>query len=378
MKRVKQVVVGIVWIGASAVAPVQAEWQPLWSDDFSTPPAAWTYDGVLNETNGPLFRYDAANQRIAAEWNQTNYFAGFPNDPYLISNSWFARPLPMPLTERHSFRLRATLRIDAGSIPDTTEFYQLAVIGLYGLTHMGPDRALSDDWSGNSTLLKNASDAVEFNYFINNKSFGFNPNIGALIAGHVTNATDYVYITGSNSDAGWFHNTDMGPDTYLPTDTNLFLEVAYFGDVGKARRRLWVALYTDSARTNLLEVGGVPMYYWTQPLPGSNSFELTHAALVNYAFQNWDPVPGRGSGAWDDISVDLFDGQLLHNPIDGDALTLEWTAVSGVTYAVMSATNLISGPFNTQALVTATGGFATWSNAPNSSVEFWFVKPLNP
>lgn len=375
----KRIVVGFMMAVALASQAARAEWQSLLADDFSAPPSAWTYQGVQNATNGPLFRYDAAHQRIAAEWDQTNYFSG-AQDPYVISNSWFARPLPQPLTEQHSFRLRATLRVAGGSIPDTTEFYQLAVIGLYGLTNMGPDRALADDFAFPLVinLLRNASDAVEFNYFINNESFGFNPNIGALIAGHVTNNTDYYYVTGSGADVGWFHNTDMGADQYLPTDTDLFLEVGYFGHVGSARRRLLVALYTDAARTNLVEVNGVPMYYWTQPLSAQNSFELTHAAMVNYASSAWATPPGRGEGSWDDVAVDLFDGQLLYNPLDGGDVKLSWTAVSGLTYAVMSAPDLMAGPFTTQAVVTASAGFAGWTNAPLSSMEFWFVKPLQP
>ena len=369
-------------MGVLANVPARAEWQNLWTDDFSSPPTAWTYTGVLNATNAELFRYDADNQRIAAEWDQSNYFAGWPNDPYVISNSWFSRPLPQPLTHRHSFRLRATLRIDAGSIPDTTEFHQIAVIGLYGLTNMGPDRTLSDDFSGNNSLLKNASDAVEFNYFINNyedPEWGnFYPNISALIAGHVTDESDFVYITGNGGDVGWFNNTDMGASTYLPTETDLYLDVAYFGDVGLARRRLFVALYTDAARTNVVEVNGVPMYYWTQPLPEGESFELTHAALLNYSAAVWFGPSAKGSGAWDDVAVDLFDGQLLHNPIDGGDVVLSWTAVSGATYAVVSTPDLMAGPFTTQALVAADGGFAAWTNAPLATTEFWFVKPMDP
>ena len=362
-------------MGVLANVPARAEWQNLWTDDFSAPPAAWTYTGVLNATNAELFRYDAANQRIAAEWDQSNFFDGV-SDPYIISNSWFSRPLPQPLTHRHSFRLRATLRIAAGSIPDTTEFYQIANIGLYGLTNNGPDRTLSDDWSGNTTLLKNASDAVEFSYFIN-QGFG-GPTIPGNIAGHVTNDLDFVYVTGNFADTGWFNATTMGDGNYLPTDTDLHLELAYFGDVGVARRRLFVALYTDAARTNLVEVNGVPMYYWTQPLPDGESFELTHAALVNYAAANWGGANGAGSGAWDDVAVDLFDGQLLHNPIDGGDVVLAWTAVSGATYAVVSTPDLMAGPFTTQALVAAAGGFAAWTNAPSASTKFWFVKPMDP
>ncbi len=353
----------------------RAGWKNLMADDFSSAPTNWTYTGVLNASNEPLFRYDASNATIAAEWNQLN-FIDDQTDPFVISNSWFAHPLPQPLTDRHSFRLRATLRIDAGSIPDTTEFYQIANIGLYGLTNMGPDRTLSDDWSMNTVLLKNASDLVEFNYFINNDSFGFNPNISALIAGHVTNNTDFIYFTGSGADAPWFNNTDMGANHYLPTETNLYLELTYFGGGTHARRRLHAALYTDPARTELLTVNGVPMYYWTQPLPYGESFELTHVALVNYAAQNWFGPVGVGSGAWDDLAVDLFDGQVVTNPIEDDAVVVTWTSRAGDDYAVVATPNIMHGPFTTQAVVTAVSGFTTWTSAPGGATAFYFVNPL--
>lgn len=352
-----------------------ASWKNLVTDDFSTTPTNWTYAGVLNASNQPLFRYDAVNERIAAEWNQLNYIDDQP-DPFVISNSYFARPLPQPLSDRHSFRLRATLRLDAGSIPDTTEFYQIANIGLYGLTNMGPDRALADEWSTNSVLLKNASDLVEFNYFINNMSFGFNPNISALIAGHVTNNTDFLYFTGSGADVPWFHNTDMGPNHYLPAETNLFLELTYFGGGTHARRRLLAALYTDPGRTELLQVNGTPMYYWTQPLPHSESFELTHVAIFNYAVPNWFGPVGAGSGSWDELEVDLFDGQVVVNPIEDGTVIITWTSRIGDNYALVSTPDLLNGPFTTQAVVTAVSGFTTWTSAPGGATAFYFVNPL--
>lgn len=352
-----------------------ASWKNLLADDFSNLPTNWTYTGVLNATNAPLFRYDALGEQIAAEWNQLNYFSDL-SDPYIISNSFYSRALPQPLTDRHSFRLRATLRIDAGSIPDTTEFYQIANIGLYGLTNMGPDRTLADDWSMNSVKLKNASDLVEFNYFINNNSFGFNPNTAALIAGRVTNNTDFVYITGSSADSPWFNNTDMGAGNYLPANTNLYLELSYFGGGTHARRRLHVAIYTDPLHTQVLSVNGVPQYYWTQPLPRTESFELTHVAMVNYAAQNWFGPVGVGTGAWDDVSVDLFDGQVVTEPLENGAVVVTWTSRVGDHYAVVATPHLIQGPFVTQTIVTATAGFTSWTSAPSGSIQFFFVNPV--
>ena len=59
--------------------------------------------------------------------------------------------------------------MEPGSVPDTTEFYQIGVMGLYGLEHMGPDRTQSDNppyGSSNTNILKDGSDFVEFDYFI--------------------------------------------------------------------------------------------------------------------------------------------------------------------------------------------------------------------
>lgn len=373
----KWLVVGVL----AAVAQVtSAAWWKLLEDDFSASPTDWIYSGVSNGLGQALFRYDAVNERVTAEWDQGNFIAGFPNDPYVIVNSLMARTLPWRLTDRDTFRLHATLRIASNSIPDTTEFYQLANIGLYGLDRMGPDRTLADDFSGNATLLRNGSDFVEFNYFVNNNSFGFNPNTICSIGGTVTNDTEFVYVSGTGADIGWFHDTDMGAGQYLPVETNLYLELAYYGaSTGAVTRRASIALYTEPARTNFVEVNGVPQYYWTQPLPADKSFELTHVAFFNYAAANYGGANGVGVGSWDDVSVEraVSEGEIVAS-VNPAAPVLVWSAVSGTTYAVVSQNDLIGGPRATQALVTATGNAAGWTNTSANTVEFLFIEPMEP
>ncbi len=374
------------WGAAMAAVGIQTAmgaWMNLVADDFSATPTNWAYAGVSNASNLALFRYDAANQRVIGEWDQGNSFVG--SDPLQIVNSWFSRALPRVLTDKHSFRLRAVLRVETNSVPDTTEFHQIATIGLFGLAHMGPDRALSDDpWSlyeTNTVKRRNGSDFVEFNYFINNQAWGaYNANVAANLGAHVSNDVSFAYYTGASADTGWYHDTDMGADNYLPADTNLYLELLYHGGAtGAVSRRASVALYTDAARTHVVEVNGVPQYYWTQPLPAHESFELTHVALVNYVAANWGGVNAEGAGSWDDVSVDwaVSEGQIVQ-PMNPANPVMIWSAVSGATYAVVSTPDLMAGPFTTQAVVTAAGGLAGWTNATAAAVEFWFVKPMAP
>lgn len=374
---------GAALLAVVGVQTAMGAWMNLVSDDFSVAPTNWTYAGVSNIANEALFRHDAANQRIAAEWDQQNTFVG--SDPLQLGNSWYTRALPRRLTDRHSFRLRAALRIDANSVSDTTEFHQIATIGLFGLEHMGPDRSLSDDpWSLYETNLhkrRNGSDFVEFNYFINNNAFGvFNPNISATIGARVNDDLTFAYYTGTGADTGWFHDTDMGADHYLPEDSNLYLELLYHGGAtGAVSRRASVALYTDAARTSLLEVNGVPQYYWTQPLPAHESFELTHVALVNYVAANWGGANAEGSGSWDDVSVDwaVSEGRVVL-PVKPASPALAWAAVSGTTYAVVSTPDLVNGPFTTQALVMAESDMAGWTSSTPAALQFLFVEPMDP
>ncbi len=325
-----------------------------------------------------MFRYDAVEQRIHAEWDQSNYIDAW-SDPIVVENAALSHPLPRVLTDRDSFRVRATLRIEGGSIPDTTEFYQIANFGLYNMEKMGPDRTLADDWSGNTTLIRDGSDFVEFNYFINNDSFGFNASISATIGATVPNDDVDAYTTGNGADP-WYHLTDMGKDNYLPEDTDLYVELAYYGGAtGDVSRRAWIAVYTDAARTNLLEVNGVPMYYWTEPLPASESFTATHVAFFNYGAANWGGANAEGVGSFDDVSVDwaVSEGQVLaaHNP---SALTLIWSAVPGSTYTVMAKSDLVSDVQTNLATVTATGEAAGWTNTANAAMEFFWIEPVSP
>lgn len=367
-------VLGLVLVMWSSGA--SAAWWNLTRDDFSTAPTNWTYEGVLNAAGQPMFRYDAANARIAAEWDQSN-FIETSSDPYIISNSFLVRALPRVLTDANTFRVRATLRFVAGSIPDTTEFYQIANIGLYNLEQTGPDRTLADDWSGNVTLLRDASDFVEFSYFINNKSYGMNPNITAVIGGRVPDDTDHAYYTGNGADP-WYHLTDMGEDNYLPVETDIFVELVYFGGAtGDLSRRANATLYSDAERTTVLEVNGVPMSYWTEALPPAELFEVTHVGFFNYAAENWGGANAQGAGSWDDVSVDLAleEGTILSsgNPA---ALAMTWVAEPGASYAVVSLDDLLSGARTTQAVVVATDTLAGWTNASSSARGFFFVEPL--
>lgn len=377
MSRMRRFVVLALVLGAIVgVNKASAVWWRLLDDDFSTAPSTWSYAGVSNAFGEALFLYDAANERIQAEWDQDNFIDAF-SDPIIIENAALSRPLPRSLTDRDSFRVFATLRIEAGSIPDTTEFYQIANFGLYNMEKMGPDRTLADDLSVNENLVRNGSDFVEFNYFINNNSFGLNANITAIIGATVPDDLAHAYTTGSGSDS-WYHLTDMGADNYLPEETDLYVEVAYYGAAtGAVSRRAWTAIYTDAQRTNLLEVNGVPMFYWTQPLPATNTFEVTHVAFFNYVAPNWGGANGEGAGSFDDVAVQwgVSEGRIITASRDPSAFALTWAAESGTTYAVVSQTNLLGGVRTTQALVTATSEAAGWTNTASAGLDFYSIEP---
>lgn len=285
-------------IGLSIPPRAAADWVTALSDDFSAP-SGWTYAGVSNATHQPLIRYDAGNHRVAAEWDQANAYS-FAGDPQSIQPSRFSKSLGMTLTDTNTFRVRSVLRVSA--VADTTEFHQIANFGLYGLANMGPDRTMSDNWSGNTTLVKDGSDFVEFNYFVNNRSFGFNPNVSATMGAHIA-GTDGEYVTGTSADAYW-HSTDLGADTWLPTNTDLYCEVAYFGgEADGTARRARSAIYTDATFTTLLAINGVSIYYWTQPLAVDKTFAVTDVAFYNYAGANWGGANATGSGSHDNLVV---------------------------------------------------------------------------
>jgi hypothetical protein len=358
--------------------PCPAAWVRVFEDEFSS--NTWAYAGVSNGLGQALFRHDAGQQRIDAQWDQGNYYNGAP-DPQVMVNSRLSRPIGRTLTDRDTFRFGATLRMAAGSIPDTFEFYQIASFGLYNLDPetRGEDRIQSDNFSGNTTLVRDCNDLVEFNYFINNESFGFNPFVQGVAVARVpageADATGY-FITGTGSDP-FFHDTDMGADTYLPSDTNLYIEVVYYGRATNSlARRTFMGIYTDAAKTNLLTVNGVSMFYWTQPAPLNRTFDVSDFGFVNCAGVNFTVMfggstpNGAGTGTYDDVYVDLYrelgeTHQASADPASG--FTLTWVSEPGTNYYIVSSTNLVAGSWSTDAIVQASGSLTTWTG-PVSTV----------
>ncbi len=302
MQCSKAVGVVLVLSAGNLAAQGQVTWNSILQENFDADPSGnWSYAGQLNGSSQALIRWDSTNGRLAVEWDQSNNYAG-SGDPYTIQPSRYARSLPVTLDDSQTFKFGAKLRIS--SAVDTTEFYQVANVGLYNLSQMGDDRTMSDNLSGNTNAVKDASDFVEFNYFIQNKSWGFNPMTQATVGAHITGTVgDYTVGSGIVGDALW-HDTDMGADHWLPLDTDLFVEVIYYGaETGAKARRAHSAIYTDPARTTLLSVNGVQQYYWTQALPTDDHFALTDAGGWNYVGENWDGTNGAGSGTLDDFYV---------------------------------------------------------------------------
>jgi hypothetical protein len=326
-----------------------ADWVRLLEDDFSSA-AAWTYEGATNAASQPLARINTSSGLVEAEWDQSNY-ADYGGDPYVLIPSRLMRSLPRPLTDRDTFRVGAVLRIEPGSVPDTTEFYQIANLGLYDPQQMGPDRAMDDNRSGNSTLLRDGSDFVEFNYWINNRSWGFNPSVGAVIGAHIE-GLDGDYWTGSSFEPMW-HSTDMGADHWLPEGTSLYVEVVYYGAAaGPIARRAYAAVYSDAARTSILTVNGTELFYWTLPLPTDRTFRVTHVGFYNYVARNWGGVHGAGRGAWDDLFVEQAEAD-FNAAAMADGPAWSFAAVSGEVYRIESCADLAAGAWTPLAVVTA-------------------------
>ncbi|MFH0908630.1 MAG: hypothetical protein V1929_07700 [bacterium] len=356
----------------------EAVWVPVLADDFST--NGWSYAGVSNGLGQALLRYDAGQQRVLAEWNQGNHFDG-SGDPQVINNSRLTIPLGRTLTDEDSFRFGATLKITAGSIPNTLEFYQLAIFGLYNLAPdvIGADRLQSDNYSGNTTLVRDANNLIEFNYFINNESYGFNPFVqGIAITRMPTGEVDSTayFVTGTGSDP-FFHDTDMGAWNYLPTDSNLYVEVMYFGRATNSyARRVFMGIYTDPTRTNLLTVNGVQMFYWTKAVPADRTFDVDTFAFFNYAGVNFTVLyggntpNGAGAGSFDDVYVELYrELRELHAAtLDASSgMVLTWATEPGTNYFVLATTNLLTGPWTTTCVLQATGPLATFTNSLTGS-----------
>lgn len=334
-----------------------AYWLKVLSDDFSNSASAWTYSGVSNALNQPLFACDSGQQNIHAEWNQANVYVGV-GDPYTITPSAISRSLDRVLTDNTTLRFGATLNITTGSVVDTTEFFQIANITLCDITQMGPDRPMSDNWSGNNTLLRDGSDFVEFNYFVNNSWGG--PNITSIMGAHIE-GVDGEYTTGID-----LSQTAMGEDHWLPEGTNLYIQVEYFGaETGSLARVSHCAIYTEPARTNVLVVNGVPMSYWTQSLPAGKHFRLTHLAFYNYPSANWGGANGAGAGTFDDLYVERLvkSGDCFSSVLQGEQIVTTWAAESGTTYSIEFSTNLAANSWMTNAVIAASGATITYTNS---------------
>ncbi len=346
-----------------------ASWWRIWDEHFSSDPSnRWTYAGAANGQGQALMRYDAAHQRIHAEWDQANLFSD-AGDPYTLINSRLSAALPRVLTDRDTFRLGATLVIEPGSYPDTTEIFQIGNVGLYNLAQMGPDRTLSDNFSGNASILKDGSDFVEFNYFINNAWGG--PNITSIIGAHI-DGNVFDYTAGTNST-----QTALGEGHWLPDSTSLFVELAYHGSAtGALARCARAAIFTDAARTNLLVVNGVTMAYWTAPLPPGKSFTLTDVAFFNYPSGNWGGANGTGTGSFDDVHVDLDlpDGTLADLRSAPGGVSITWSCVSGATYSVLSAPDPSAAQWTTTAVKQALADFLTVTNFLSAPRAVWAIR----
>ena len=334
-----------------------AYWHKVLSDDFSNSASAWTYAGVSNALNQPLFACDTGQQNIHAEWNQENVYVGI-GDPYAITPSLISRSLERVLTDHVTLRFGATLNITTGSVADTIEFFQIANITLCDIDQMGPDRPMSDNWSGNNTLLRDGSDFVEFNYFVNNSWGG--PNITTIMGAHIE-GVDGEYTTGID-----FSQTAMGEGHWLPEGTNLYIQVEYFGAATDSLARVaHCAIYTEPSRTNVLVVNGVPMSYWTQSLPAGKHFRLTHLAFYNYPSANWGGANGTGAGTFDDLYVEQFvkNGDCFSNVQQGEQIVTTWAAESGTTYSIEFSTNLAANAWVTNAVIAASGTTITCTNS---------------
>ena len=352
-------------------------WTNLVSDAFDgSTSAQWSYSGVNNASGDPMFRYDATSGVLRGEWDEANYIDVWA-DPLVVSNSSMSRSLPRTLNDGDTFRVRVTLQVEPGSVPDTSEFFGIGNVGVYNLTEMGPDRSMTDNWPTN--LVKDGSDFVEFNYWINNNYGG--PNIGAMMGAHLaTNIVDGDYWTGTD-----YTQTTLGDHNLLPAGSNLYVELTYFGaDSGPFARRCCARIFADALRSKPLVITnsttGLPkaMTYWTQALPVDKHFTATDVAFINYPQGNWGGVNGAGRGTFDDLAVDVYDPETDFRGYDADPAgpIVRWVAVSGATYRVMQCSNLIQGAWTTSAVVVAQSPLAAWTNgAPSAQQFFKIVRP---
>jgi hypothetical protein len=163
-----------------------------------------------------------------------------------------------------------------------------------------------------------------------------------------------------------WHSTDMGADNWLPTGTNLYVEVVYHGAATNSwARRAMAAIYSDPTRTNLLSVNAVEMYYWTIPVALEKSFTLTDFAICNFVDGVFYGGPAwHGTGTFDDVYVDRYvrDGDLFSQEATGSDQVLKWAAASGATYYVEYSSNLLANIWVTNAILQASGETMTYTN----------------
>lgn len=342
------------WLAAclllSAAGKTSAYWQGFLNDTFDgTTSDAWVFDGVANFEGEELLRIDTGNGNVRAEWDQSRIF--FYGDPSIVQPSRLSRRLGRTLTDRDTFRVRATLYLSPGSIPDTTELYQIANIGLYNPAETGPDRGLCD------LNVKDACDFVEFNYWINNAYGG--PNVGAVVGSHITNL-NHRYHTGTN-----YLQTAMGEDHWLPTGTNLYIELTYHGAATNfAARTARCVVYSGPERTNILAVNGVAMDYTTEAVPTNEGFTVTDVGFYNYVKDNWGDANGYGRGTMDDVTVEQYfaPGEFFPAPAQAPRPAAAWASEPGRTYCLQHCTSLAAGNWTTAAVLVASGETASWTN----------------
>ncbi len=363
-----------------AASPGRAHWQRVLEDSFNGDSTnAWTYQGVTNLNGLSLMVWDPTNENIHAEWDQTNFY-GAVGDPVTILPSRLSRSLERVLTDRDTFRFGATLRLATGSVANTIEYFEIANIGLYDLGSMGPDRAMSDDWTWNSTLVKDGSDFIEFNYWIgNNASWGWYPSAEATMGAHIDGLYGDYYFNWSGLGDPLWHSTSMGQDRWLPEGTDLFVQVVYYGAATNSyARRAYTAIYTDPARTQFVQVNGVDMYYWTVPLPTDRWFRLTDLAFFNYAQTNYTGTngpAGAGVGTFDNVYVEQYfePCEIFTNHIEALGFVAAWAAETGKTYYVEFTTNLAAQTWTTSAVVVASGETASCTNAADGKGGYYRV-----
>ena len=350
-----------------AVTECHASWLNLVNESFDISATnRWTYTGVTNASGQALFRLDPTSGVVQAEWNQTNLINGdYVVPPTAILNSRLTAPLGRRLTDRDTFRVRATVTLTPGTIPDTTEFWQLATFGLYDFAETGPDRALV------APAIKDTSDAVEFNYFIGNAWGG--PSVSGLIASHLE-GLDFQWTIGPSAA--------MGVDHWLSTGVPLYIEMTYHGAAtGTVSRRLHVAVYADAAFTTLVQVNGTAMEEWTSALPAGQSFGVREVALVNYAAPTFGGVAGEGRGTYDDVlvEVEVPEASWAAGSLQPAGLVYQFAAEPGASYAVMASDDLAGGGWTTQSVLVAAGAFTGVTNVPGPAFRALRIEKMpNP